>query len=231
MSISYLERPVYAFAQVDDLLRLGPGTARRWVDGYRRGGRTYPPVVRETSTGSDVVTWGEFVETRLLATYRDSGVPMQRLRPVVEGLRQTLGVRYPLATVRPYVDESRRLVHDLQEEAQLEDSMRLVVEAGGGQLVFSTQVRHVERSTVFATQDSSDAGIALRVAPLGRERAVALDPRFKSGQPAVRSVPTDVLTELVHAGEPVEWVAQQYDLTLEQVLDALEYERRGQQAA
>ena len=45
-------------------------------------------------------------------------------------------------------------------------------------------------------------------------------------EPVGRSTPTEVLAELVRAGEPVEWVAQQYDLTLEQVLDALEYERQ-----
>ena len=45
-------------------------------------------------------------------------------------------------------------------------------------------------------------------------------------EPVVRSTPTEVLAELVRAGEPVEWVAQQYDLNLEEVLDALEYERQ-----
>lgn len=42
---------------------------------------------------------------------------------------------------------------------------------------------------------------------------------------------TDVLAELVRAGDPVEWVAQQYELTLDQMLDALEYERRLTEAA
>jgi hypothetical protein len=32
--ISLLDRPTYAFAQVDRLLGLHGGTARRWIDGY-----------------------------------------------------------------------------------------------------------------------------------------------------------------------------------------------------
>jgi hypothetical protein len=44
----------------------------------------YPPVVRIEPTGQEIVTWGEFTETRLLAVFRDAGVPMQRMRPAVE---------------------------------------------------------------------------------------------------------------------------------------------------
>ncbi len=96
---------MYGFSQVDDLLGLKGGTARRWIDGYERRGKGYSPIVRETRTDNELMTWGEFVETGLLARHRDAGVPMLRMRPVVEGLRQRFQVRYPLATVRPYLDE------------------------------------------------------------------------------------------------------------------------------
>jgi len=92
-------------------------------------------------------------------------------------------------------------------------------------------VKQFESTTDFGAPDVGDDAVALRVHPLGRGRAVALDPRRKSGQPVVFSVPTDVLAELVRAGDPVEWVAQQYELTLDQMLDALEYERRLTEAA
>ena len=75
-----LDRPVYGLTQVDELLGLRTGTARRWIDGYVRRDRVYPPVVRVTSTGEDLVTWGEFTETRLLAEFRDAGVPEELLQ-------------------------------------------------------------------------------------------------------------------------------------------------------
>ena len=86
--IDLLSRSVYGLSQVDVLLSLRPGTARRWIDGYARAGRSYPPVVREVSTGDEAVMWGEFVETRLLAQYRDAGVPMIRMRPAIDVLRE-----------------------------------------------------------------------------------------------------------------------------------------------
>lgn len=225
MSVTYLERAVYGFSQVDDLLGLKGGTARRWIDGYERRGREYSPIVREQRRGDELVTWGEFIETRVLAAYRDAGVPMIRMRPVVEGLRQRFQVRYPLATIRPYVDDELRVVYEVQEEANLEESMRLVVEASSGQYVLAPDVRRFQRIAVF--EDVADERqIVTRLHPLGENRQVTIDPVRRFGSPVVRSTPTDVLAELVRAGEPVEWVAEQYDLTMEQVLDALEYERQ-----
>jgi hypothetical protein len=106
--IDLLSRPVYGLSQVDVLLSLRPGTSRRWIDGYARAGRSYPPVVREVSTGDEAVTWGEFVETRLLAQYRDAGVPMIRMRPAIDVLREQMQTRYPLASARTWLDVDGR---------------------------------------------------------------------------------------------------------------------------
>src|SRR5690242_18569146 len=100
---SLLDRPVYGMAQVDHLLGLHPGTARRWIDGYERSGKHYPPVVRVEPTGSDIVTWGEFVEARLLSEYRRAGSSLQRMRPAVEALREVFHPRYPLAHAKPFL--------------------------------------------------------------------------------------------------------------------------------
>lgn len=226
--VTYLERPIYDFGQVDRLLGLTSGTARRWIDGYERSGTFYTPIVREERTGQDVVTWGEFVETRLLAYYRDCGVGMIKMRPVVQNLREVFGVRYPLATIRPYLLEDLRLVYDVQERVGLEESLRLVVEAGTNQLVLAPQTREFERTSVFEAIDGED--VVARVMPLGQDRTVSIDPGRQFGDPVVRSTPTDVLASLVRAGESVEWVAEQYELDVEQVLDAIEYERRRKQA-
>lgn len=226
MTIAYLERPVYGFQQVDDLLDLKPDTAKRWIDGYERRGREYAPIVRTERLDNDLVTWGEFVETKLLAAYRDAGVPMLRMRPVVEGLRQRFQVRYPLATIRPYLDADLRVVYEVQQETQLEDSMRLVVEAGSGQYVLAPDVRRFRKIAVFESVEGESGDVVARFRPLGGHRQVVIDPVRRFGCPVVRSTPTDVLAELVRAGEPIEWVAEQYELTVEDVLDAVEYERQ-----
>jgi hypothetical protein len=86
-----LDRRVYALADVDRLLTLPAGTARRWIDGYDRAGVHYGPVIRAERTRDESVTWGEFVEARLLAEFRSRGASMQRLRPAVIALRAEFG--------------------------------------------------------------------------------------------------------------------------------------------
>ncbi len=78
--IHLLDRPTYGLVQIDHLLHLPVGTARRWIDGYRRAGKLYPPVIREQATGVETATWGEFVETRLLA--ESSSNPVISLEPI-----------------------------------------------------------------------------------------------------------------------------------------------------
>jgi hypothetical protein len=62
-----LDWPLYEMSQVDDLIRLPNGTARRWIEGYTRGSRFYPPVIADHPLGTELVTWGEFVEVQLMA--------------------------------------------------------------------------------------------------------------------------------------------------------------------
>jgi hypothetical protein len=92
------QRQVYGFAMVDD-----------------RGGRHYEPVIRPETTGSEIATWGEIVESRLLAEYRNAGVPIINLRPVVNRLRRMLETPYPLASARLWLTPEGK---DIVAEAQ-----------------------------------------------------------------------------------------------------------------
>ena len=217
---SLLDRRLYGLAQVDRLLTLNTGTARRWIQGYDRGGKEYPPVVRPERNDDDIVTWGEFVETRLLAEYRGAGVPMVRMRPAIMRLRETLETRFPLATAHPFLDVAgRELVLRIQNEVDLERSLQLVV-VRNGQVVLTDQAEEFVRSV-----DYGDGGaIATSIRPLSGASEVVVDPLRQFGQPVVRSVPTEVIAELVRAGDRIQMIAELYDLTTDEVEAAVRFE-------
>lgn len=217
--IDLLARPVYGMSQVDWILRLHPGTAARWIDGYRRAGKDYPPIVRLDKTGDDRVTWGEFTEARLLSEFRDAGVPIVRMRPAVVALREQFGQLYPLAYALPYLeDRGRELVLQVQEKVGLEKQLQLVV-VRNGQLVLAMQTDQFVRSVDFA-----DVGIVQRMHPLPDLKLVWLDPLRQFGEPVVRSVPTSVIAEQARAGDSPDLIASLYDLTAEEVWQAIRYE-------
>jgi uncharacterized protein (DUF433 family) len=217
---SLLDRPTYGMAEVDDLLGLTPGKARRWIDGYQRGDRIYEPVVRPERTGVEVVTWGEFVEARLLAEYRNAGVPLQRLRPAVLRLREEFG-RYPLAHAEPFLDvDGRELVRRVQAEVRLEPALQLVV-VRNDQLMLASKSEKFVDSAEYA---EDGLRIVERLHPLPDLREVVFDPLRKSGRPVVRSVPTEIIAEQVRAGDSVATIAEAYELRPEQVEAAIRYE-------
>ena len=221
-----LDRRVYVMSDVDLYLGLPSGTARRWIEGYSRGGRAYPPVIREDRSGEETVAWGEFVETRLLAGYRARGVSLQRLRPAVQLLRRELATPYPLATAQPFLDVAgRELVMRVQDLTGIDRPLWLVV-VRNGQLVLADPAQQFADRAEFTGQDRVVSGLRTEA----DTPDVRIDPLRQTGQPVVRSVPTAVLAEGFRAGEAVDTLADLYDLSVDQVLQAIRYEMRAAQA-
>ncbi len=217
MAGSLLDRAIYSYADVDRLAGLPPGTALRWLEGYQRAGRFYDPVLRPAPVGDDIVTWGEMVEARLLAEFRNRDVPVQRMRPAIVRLRKEFGP-YPLAHAHPFLDvEGRELVRLVQEQVGLERRLQLVVVRNGQPVLADTAER-------FRSAVEYDDGVAGRIKPDLRTPDVVMDPRRAFGQPAVRNVRTDALAEDYRAGTSRDDLADLYDLTLGQVDEAIRFE-------
>lgn len=205
-----------------------------YVRAQRAGGSTdtaaagsdTPPVVRLESTGDELVTWGEFTETRHLSEFRSEGTPMVRMRPAVERLRETFNTQYPLAYARPFLEtQGRELVLRVQEEVGLEKQFLFVV-ARNDQLTLSLATRQFMDSV-----ELDQRGFVQRMHPLPELDQVWLDPRRQFGDPTVRSVPTSVVAEQVRAGDDQATIAGLYELTDEEVWQAIRYELiRGREA-
>jgi uncharacterized protein (DUF433 family) len=221
--VSLLDRPVYSFAESDRLLRVSPGTSQRWIDGYRRAGVSYPPVVRDESTGSRWVTWGEFVEARLLAEFRQ-GIPMLKLRPVVAWLREFTGEAYPLCYARTFLEQDGRdLVLRAQQETNLDVQELWMVFPVAGQGALMTATTRRFTGVIQSNLDEQRGPIAAIHADEGTPD-VLLNPRVRQGQPSVGNIPTARLAELVRAGDSVEAVVDGYGLSEELVEQAMSYE-------
>jgi uncharacterized protein (DUF433 family) len=223
-AVPLLDRPVYTYPQVDRLLALTKGTSQRWLNGYKSKRVFYPPVLRAEPSETRWVTWGEFVETRLFAGYRDlDEIPTRQMRRVVEVLRQEFHQKYPLAHSQPYLQPEGRLVlWRAQQEAGLVDEF--AVEVATGQTVLTPWVTGFVESADF-DQQADGAALALRPDP--DFPAIAVDPRFRGGEPVIsgRSVRVTTIAGLVRGGEPVDEVSDWYDLDEDQVRQAVAYDR------
>ncbi|KLL11503.1 hypothetical protein FrCorBMG51_10550 [Protofrankia coriariae] len=228
MGITVLDREVYSMGEAARVLGVRPARLRGWIDGYSRGGSVYEPVIRPERTGEEAVTWGEFVEAGYLREYRiRHRVSLQRLRPVVQLLRERLGVPYPLAHARPYV-ANRELVLEVQDETGIDRDLAMVV-IRNGQLVLAPGAAAFVEKVEFAPGD----GEVLRIHPDDRSSPVVVDPLRSFGAPAVHGIRTENLYDLFAAGDSVAEIADGYNIAVSDVEAAIRYESRikGQENA
>lgn len=229
--IDLQDRPVYGYAQVDRILGLKPSTAERWIDGYRRGGKDYPPVIRPQRTGDEIVTWGEFIEARLLAQFRDEGALVVKIRPAVERLREELNTLYPLASAKTWIGVAgRELVRKVQEDVGLDRRLFLVVVRNDQQIIdWSPQAQEFSDSLHWEEtgRGRNKRQVVGRLNPDPAIREVIVDPLQRFGEPSTQGVPTEVIRELYAAGDPIEMIADLYHLPRHLVEAAVRYELRA----
>jgi uncharacterized protein (DUF433 family) len=217
-----LDRELYDEALAAEVLGVPRPTLHYWLEGGKRGSRTYAPILRPAATGSYAVTWGEFVEARYLREYRRTlGTSMQRLRAFIEFLRRELGVPYPLAHARPWVGPGRHLFISAQEQAGLPPELWACVEPQTGVMLLLPPAESFLERVEF---DDEENGVVIRLRPSGPSSQVVIDPEVRFGSPTVRGIPTETIAEQVAAGDSVESVVRDFDLDLATVIDALRFE-------
>lgn len=220
--VSTLELETYDLTEASHHLRIPSSTLHWWLDGGKRDGRQHQPVIREHATGSRTLTWGEFVEAWYVRQYRrEHLVDLSALREFIGGLREQLGVRYPLAHARPFVGPGHQLVKQVQDDVGLPQDLWIVVAGRKNQLVLTPTMSEFIEKVEFE-QSGSQPAIAIR--PRGRTSPVMIEPTRAFGSPNVRGIRTEALVELVNAGEDLDEVASDFGLTVHDLRSALSYE-------
>lgn len=222
-----LNRPVTTARAAAAQLRIPATTLLWWLEGGTRGDTTYEPILRPVSTGTSEMTWGEVVEARYLRAYRQEGVSLQQLRPFVSRLRAEFNVPYPLAHFKPYMSSNRKLLVELQQDAQLPADLSIFYEVANGQIIINPLIGAFLSRIDFSEDESQEAE---RIYPLGKKSPVVLDPLISSAAATVNGIRTEVIAEQMDAGATVEEIADDFDLPVESVRAALAYEWDGEAA-
>lgn len=186
--------PIY---QVVDAARYA-GTPPALVSLWRKG--RLSPAQREAP-----LSYLQLVEFAMVAAIRREGISLQRIRKVRELLRQRLGCELPFATWR-FFDEGKHILMEHCDE--LPELRSLVVADKSGRIAWSKIVG--ERFAQF----EYDGDWAIRWHPAGVDSPVVIDPFVAFGAPSAGDIPTWVLRERYGAGESVEFIAEDFNLTV-----------------
>jgi uncharacterized protein (DUF433 family) len=156
------------------------------------------------------VSFLSLAEAYVLNAFRRAGLPLQRIRPAVDALREHVGIEYALASERLATDGAEVLLASGDP-----GDARLVV-ARNGQAVFREVVNDYLRFITFGA-----GGLATRVQlPQFTDADVAVSPKINGGRPTIiqRGIAIDDVLDRVRAGEPPTDVAKDFGLELGDVL-------------
>lgn len=228
---------LYPLREAARLVQLPTRVARRWALGYdysyRGVVRHSPGVMALTdrqSEGEPVLTFAEMLTLRLVKGFREAKLSLSTIKRVAEVAAREYGTATPFVS-RRFRTDGRRVFVELQQEPIPGDEParlpreRKMIEVLTGQHAFADVVE----PSLFANVDWQD-DMAARWWPLGRTRAVVLDPAIVFGSPRIMHtrVPTATLAQAVRAegdgDEAIGAVADWYSVTVDQVRDALDFE-------
>lgn len=218
------EWPTYTYPQIDKLLDLTGGTAKRWINGYFRNRKEYPPIVRAERVVTSWATWGEFLETRLMANYRDiDRVPIQHIRRSVARLRDLTGDKHPLTKWSTFIKpHGRQLLFEAQGPASDTETFRFTERLSDGQLALLPWMQEFV-DAVVASEVRDDTIVAIRPDVVFPD--IMCVAQRRGGRPTIagRNVLARTVAELVIAGEQPAEVADWYSISTGQVEQAKAY--------
>jgi uncharacterized protein (DUF433 family) len=216
--------PLYTLTEAARFLAVPPSSFATWAEGYVRHFHGRPSVVKDPvitafdgARGAPRVPFVGLSEAMVLAAFRRSGLPLQRIRPAVRILQEQIGLDYALASQRVYSDGAE-ILYDFAERYD-EDEIGTLVVVRSGQHVF----RDVVADYLQRISYDEDGWARRLVLPITKRKLIAVDPWRGFGQPMFLhgGAPLDSVLARIRAGEPLEDVAADFEVPQEDVQEAL----------
>lgn len=213
-------RPRYAQAEAARIIAVPSATFRNWAHGYTyrtlAGERSSSPLITLAEAGDDrlMVPFIGLAEAQVLAAFRATNVPMQRIRPALERLQAEMGLPAALANRRLKTD-GVEILYDYGRRAKAvgddktAEALGELVVVRNGQRVFTKVVQNYLTTITYAG-DWIDAVHLRRFGELD----VVVDPKINYGKPTLadRGVRVVDVVSRLRAGEASRQVAWDYDL-------------------
>jgi uncharacterized protein (DUF433 family) len=224
---SKFDVPLYTATEAAVALGVPISTFQTWVKGYERHPRdqrswkgdaivtSFPSAAKQPS-----IPFIGLAEGMALAAIRQSGVPMQRIRPALVQLSKDIGIEHALASKSLYTDGAE-LLYDYSKGNSTSslDEIQDLVRIRGQQRVFVPVVKDYLKRIEY----SSDGYAKLIRLPGYREAEIVADPARAFGQPIFShgaATVRDVL-ERFWAGDDIEAVSAEFGVPASEIEDVL----------
>jgi uncharacterized protein (DUF433 family) len=218
-------RGVYTLAEASLLTDVNRHRISRWTRGYTfsyHGSRqTMPAIIGRDleALESPILTFADLIEIRFLDAFRREGVSSKALRIASQRAKEYLGRHHPFST-QIFKSDGRTILAEITKDT----GDKVFLDIVNDQYVFETVIG----AYLYSGLDFNDLKEPTRWWPIGRDRAVVIDPRRSFGAPIVTKggIPTKILNSAVNAEKSIEFVAKWYGVEVNEVKDAVQFESK-----
>jgi uncharacterized protein (DUF433 family) len=171
------------------------------------------------SFDAPILTFADLIEIRFLDAFRREGVSSKALRIASQRAKEYLGRHHPFST-QIFKSDGRTILAEITKDT----GDKVFLDIVNDQYVFETVIG----AYLYSGLDFNDLKEPTRWWPLGRDRAVVIDPHRSFGAPIVAKggVPTKILNSAVNAEKSIEFVAKWYGVGVAEVKDAVQFESK-----
>jgi uncharacterized protein (DUF433 family) len=218
------DAPAYTVAEAARYLKLPAATLRSWVVG-----RSYPkadgvahfqPLISPPQVQPPLLSFWNLVEAHVLRSLRtEHGVSLDHVREAIRYAEQHLRVERLLLSKQLSTDAGQLFLGRYGKLVNLSASGQLAMRR-----VFQEHLRRIEwddllrpvRLYPFVSSSAETAG-----------KPIAIDPAIAFGRPIIvrRGVSTQAIADRIDAGESPREVAKDYELDIDEIEQAVLYER------
>ncbi len=220
-------RKLYTVAEAARLVGMHPSTLDTWAHGYERHppGR---PAVRQgplitaldrVAGDSRSIPFIGLVEASVVQAFRQTGLPMQRIRRALEVLTEQGEFGHPLASRQLYSDGAE-VLYDYAKSSD-DKQLGLLTIVNSGQRVFHDVISQYLERISFEDRWASEL-----ILPVTERHLLRVVPEIEGGAPLFvhGGAPLNAVRARFVAGEPVESIAKDYGVPrdeIQEVIDAI----------
>ena len=217
-------RRLYTVPAAARLVGMSPSTLRIWSHGYTRTFRDRSPVMQGpvitslngASSDSRSIPFVGLVEATVVQAFRNTGLPMQRIRKALQVLASEGELRHALASRQLYSDGANVLYDYAQKHH--DKQLRLLTVVQTGQRVFHEVIDEYLKRIHFGDEWATEL-----ILPVTKRHLLRVVPGIAGGDALFvdGGAPLSAVKSRAYAGEPIESIAADYGTPIQDIREAL----------